>query len=146
MAIRPQAPRQGTVTSTVAVLVLAGCFAAPVLAASDRALLCQNEREADLAVAKHQLALTATSHDSDGMESVEVTATTIDSVATDHLLKPRVEATAREVFSEHAESETDAETALKTEPDDDEIARIRLHSLSQSQEMPFRRQMYRRDI
>ena len=121
MAVRPQAPRQGNIASTVAVLVLAGCFVAPVLA------------------------VTPASHEVTSNDSVETTATTIDSVAADHLLKPRVEATAREVFAESA-SVPNPEDVLEVESADDEIAEPRLRRMSENELVPFRRQMYRKDI
>lgn len=145
MAVRPQAPRQGNIASTVAVLVLAGCFAAPVLAASDRGFLCDKNREANLDIAGQALAVTPVSHEVTSNDSVETTATTIDSVAADHLLKPRVEATAREVFAESA-SVPNPEDVLEVESADDEIAEPRLRRMSENELVPFRRQMYRKDI
>lgn len=145
MAVRPQAPRQGNIASTVAVLVLAGCFAAPVLAASDRGFLCDKNREANLDIAGLELAVTPASHDVTSNDSVESAAATIDSVAADHLLKPRVEAAAREVFAESA-SESNPEEVLEVESDDDEIVEPRLRRVSENEAVTFRRQMYRKDI
>jgi hypothetical protein len=72
-------------------------------------------------------------------------STTVEAVADDHLLKPRVEATARQVFSD-ATSETETEESVEVESDDDEAAAPMLRSLSDNEVVPFRRQMYRRDI
>ena len=55
MAQRPQAPRQGNVASTAAVLLLASLFAAPAIAASDRGILCDRDQGATLDIARHDL-------------------------------------------------------------------------------------------
>ena len=145
MAVRPQAPRKGSVASTVAVLALAVCFAAPVLAASERGVVCDQNREANLDISGQELAATPASHEVQNNASIEPAATTIDSVAADHLLKPRVEATAREVFAESA-SDSDTEEVLEVESDDDEVEKPRLHRVSENDLVPSRRQMYRKDI
>jgi hypothetical protein len=124
------------------VLVLASCLAAPALAASDRGILCDKDQEATLDIAGHELALA--SHEAGDSDIAESVATTIDSVADDHLLKPRVEATAREVFAD-GESDTEFEEALEVESDD-EPAVPRLHRMSDNELVPFRRQMFRKDI
>lgn len=142
MAGRPQAPRQGNVATTVVVLVLATCFAAPVLAASDRGIRCDEDRGATLDIAGHELTLV--SHEASDTDVTETVATTIDSVADDHFLKPRVEATAREVFAD-GENETELEEALEIESGD-EPAAPRLRRVSDNELVPFRRQMYRKDI
>lgn len=145
MALRPRAPRQGTVASTAAILVLTGCLAAPVLAASDRGLLCDENRKANLDIAEQELATVQTSHEVNGDDPVDATATTIDSVAADHLLKPRVEATAREVFAVTT-GESDSEEVLQVDSDDEEVAKPRLRRMSDNKLAPVRRQMYRKDI
>ena len=142
MAQRPQAPRQGNVASTAAVLVLASLFAAPVLAASDRGILCAKEQNATLDIAEHEL--TVVSHEAVDSKVAEPVATTIDSVAENHLLKPRVEATAREVFTD-IEGETETDEPVEIESADDAEARD-LGPVSDNKLVPLRRQMYRRDI
>ena len=74
MAQRPQAPRQGNVASTAAVLVLASLFAAPVLAASDRGILCDRDQGATLDIAEHEL--TVVSHEAGDSNVAEPVATT----------------------------------------------------------------------
>jgi len=142
MAGRPQVPRQGNVATTVAVLVLASCIAAPALAASDRGILCDKDQRATLDIAGHELTLA--SHEAGDSEIAEPVATTIDSVADDHLLKPRVQATAREVFAD-GESDSELEKVLETDADD-EPAAPRLRRMSDNELVPFKRQMYRQDI
>ena len=142
MAQRPQAPRQGNVASTAAVLVLASLFAAPVLAASDRGILCDKDQGPTLDIAEHELAVVSSgAGDSSNAEPV---ATTIESVADDHLLKPRVEAAAREVFAD-GESEAEIDEAVELDSaDDDSMPRLR--PVSDNKLVPLRRQMFRRDI
>ena len=142
MAQRPQAPRQGNVASTAAVFLLASLLAAPVLAASDRGILCDKDREATLDIAEHELAVV--SHEVSDGEIAEPVATTIESVADDHLLKPRVEATAREVFIDvDSEAET-SEPAELNSADDADTRKLR--PVTDNKLAPLRRQMFRKDI
>lgn len=140
MADRLRQPKRGDIAATAAVLVLAGCFAAPVLAAPDRGLGCNDNHAASLDVAGHELTLT--SHEISGDDSPESVAAPIDSVADDHLLKPRVEATARKVFAD----DDAAQDTEEAKPEGEEVTQIRLRRLSDNELVPFRRQMYRRDI
>lgn len=146
MAQRPQMPRQGNKASTVAVLVLAGCFAAPVLAASDSGVLCDESHKATLDIATRELTVSRASHELDDRDTAEVAATTIDSVADDHLLKPRVEAAAREVFATESEAEAKADETLEIEADLEESADPILRPMSENKMLPLRRLMYRIDI
>jgi len=139
MAARLREPKQGDIAATAAVLLLAGCFAAPVLAAPDRGA-CNNDLTATLDVTTYELTLT--SHEISGEDEPESVATTIESVADDHLLKPRVEAAAREVFADD-EATQDAEEA---KPDGDEVTQTRVRPVTDNALVPFRRQMYRKDI
>lgn len=141
MATRPKEPKRGDIAVTATILVLAGCFAAPVLAASDRSLSCTEKRAATLDVATHELTLT--SHEVSSTDNTESAATTIESVADDHLLKPRVEAAARKVFADDGE-ETQSDD--EAESDIDEVTESRLRPVSDNELVPFRRQMFRRDI
>ena len=142
MAQRPQAPRQGNVASTAAVLVLASVFAAPVLAASDRGILCDNDQGPTLDIAEHELVVV--SHEAGDSRNTEPVATTIESVADDHLLKPRVEATARKVFAD-GESEAEIDEPADLDSEDDE-SMPRLRPVSNNKLVPLKRQMFRRDI
>lgn len=127
MAGRQKQPKQGIIAATAAVLVLAGWFAAPVLAAPDRAAICDKNREATLEI------------------QADTVASTIEAVADNHLLKPRVEATARRVFTDRT-SDTDSDDVLEIEAEDEEAAAPRLRPISDNKVVPFKRQMYRRDI
>ena len=127
MAGRHKQPKHGHIAATAAVLVLAGWFTGPVLAAPDRETLCDSNLEATLDI------------------KADTMSTTIEAVADDHLLKPRVEAAARKIFSDSA-SESETEEIVEIEYGDDEAPTPRLRSLSDNKLVPFRRQMYRRDI
>ncbi len=140
MAVRPTAPKRGNIAATAAVLLLTGCFAVPVLAAPDRGLACRDDRAASLDVETHELA--TASHEVSGNDEPRSVATTIESVADDHLLKPRVEAAARKVFADDSASQ-DAEVA---ESEGDEVTETRLRRVSDNELVPFRRQMFRKDI
>lgn len=140
MAVRLREPKRGDMAATAAFLVLAGCFAAPVLAAPDRGPACSDDLAATLDVATHELTLT--SHEISGDDKPESVATTIESVAADHLLKPRVEAAARKIFADDGATQ-DADEAKS---ESDELRQTRLRPLSDNELVPFRRQMYRRDI
>lgn len=140
MAVRPTEPKRGNIAATAAVLLLAGCFAVPVLAAPDRGLTCSDDRAATLDVETYELA--PVSHEVSGSEKPESVATTIQSVADDHLLKPRVEAAARKVFADDDASQ-DTEVA---ETEGDEVTKTRLRRVSDNELLPFKRQMFRKDI
>lgn len=127
MTGRQDQAKQGHIAATAAMLVLAGWISTPAFAAADRDIQCDKDAEATLEVKADSM------------------STTVEAVANDHLLKPSVEATAREVFSDPT-SETEMEEAVEAESEDDEAAAPRLRPLSDNKLVPFRRQMYRRDI
>ena len=128
MTGRQNQAKQGRIAGIAAVLVIAGWMTTPVFAAPGRDAQCDKDAEATLEVK------------ADSMSN------TIEAVADDHLLKPGVEATARQVFSDTAASEAELEEAVEVESDDDEAETPRLRPLSDNELVPFRRQMYRRDI
>ena len=127
MTGRQDQAKQGHIAAIAAMLVLAGWISTPVLAATDRDIQCDKDAEATLEVKADSM------------------STTVEAVADDHLLKPRVEETARRVFADTT-SETETEEAVEVESDDDETATTRLRPLSDNELVPFRRQMYRWDI
>jgi len=144
MAIRPKEPKRGNIAAAAAVLALAGWSAAPVLAASDHRVLCEENREATLDIDRQVLTTAPVSHEASN-GATETAATTIDSVAEDHLLKSRVEATVRKVFADSID-ETDAEETGDIDSGDDEVTELRLRPMSENEMVPSRRQMYRKDI
>ena len=127
MAYNPRKPQQGN-TLAAASLLLAGLVAVPAMAAPERDVLCDESHKATLEVSETALTPTTVNASTELLE--------------DHLLKPRVEATAREVFDERDEGTDDEENIEAVEAD----VEATVPSLSDGKPKPFRRQMYRRDI
>jgi len=127
MARRQRQSKQSNIAATAAIFVLAGWFATPALATPDRDTICDKNRVATLDI------------------QTRTVSTTIEAVADNHLLKPRVEATARKVFTDNA-SETDTDEALEIDAEDAEADAPRLRPISDNDVVPFKRQMYRKDI
>lgn len=130
MAVRPRKPQQGTTASAAAAFVLAGWFAAPALAAPDHDILCDESHDATLEVTERELSATPVNTSEELLEN--------------HLLKPRVEATAREVFSE-IDEDADGDDPDKSEADDAPVESV-IPSLPNAEMLRIKRQMYRRDI
>lgn len=132
MAVRLKEPRQTINTAATAALVLVGLVAAPVFAAPDRALLCDDTAKADLDIAAAELTATPLSNNDEILES--------------HLLKPRAESAARGAFAEQ-QAETDDADVQDTEVADEGAAtEPGIRSASDRKVTPYKRQMYRRDI
>lgn len=129
MGERPQAPQHGRTATAAVLLALAGWMAGPAFAAPEPDLLCANERDATLVVTGAELSATPVN--------------TSNELLGNHLLKPRVEATARKVFAEEnaAEDERGSEDAA-VDPPREPLSR----SATDTQATPHRRPMYRRDI
>ncbi len=128
MGVRPQVTQEGR-TAATALLVLAAWMAGPAVAAPEPDLLCAGELDASLVVPQAELAATPVN--------------TSDELLANHLLKPRVKATAREVFADEEGSDAqDATEEASADAPVDPVSR----SSSESEVTPFRRQMYRRDI
>ena len=69
-------------------------------------------------------------------------------MSADRLLKPRFEATVREVFAEDEEEaqETESEAEADAEAEQPKALRIRVPGVTDEDLVRFKRQMYRRDI
>ena len=117
MAVRPTEPQQGISAAAAALLMLAGWIAGPALAAPD-----PDESQQALAAAP---------------------ANSSEELLKDHLLKPRVEATARKVFAET--NEADQEESDSDDVDLPEPGPV-IQGLSDGEVAPLKRQMFRRDI
>ena len=128
MAIRPRMPQQGN-TAAAAALLLLGWIAGPVLAAPDHDVLSDENHDATLDVSRQALIATPVNSSEELLEN--------------HLLKPRVEATARKVFAKE-----DEQTGEETDREEMEMPRAGpvIQGLSDGEVSPLRRQMYRRDI
>jgi hypothetical protein len=128
MAHNPRTPQQGNTLAAASLLALASLVAGPALAAPEHDLLCDENHEATLEVASSELAT--------------IPANAHDKLLQEDALKPRVEASAREIFSEGAKGTDDK---ADVEADENEAAPA-VPSLSDGQPKPYKRQMYRRDI
>ena len=145
MAVRPTASKQHSLTALTALLSLAALHAAPVLAASDHEILCEESHVATLEVAEQELTARLVSHDIDASRIADLASSSSDALSKDHLLKPRVEAAVREVFTE-TDSSSLAEEGPVTEPDETVIQELAAPPMSDGKTGPLKRQMYRRDI
>jgi hypothetical protein len=129
MAARLKQSGQRTTATATAALVVAAWFTAPVFAAAAPDLLCNDPMSATLEVAEDDLTATPVSNNEEAMK--------------DHLLKPRVKAAVREVFSEGDEDDIEE---LDIEAIEEDPAKARIERMSDGEPVPVKRQMYRRDI
>jgi hypothetical protein len=123
---------QRNYVAATAVLLLAGLLAAPVLAAPEHKLLC--EEDADMA-----LELTVT-------ELSAIPVNSNEEMLQGHLLKPRTEAAARSAFAEESIDTEDVLDSEELEADEPVVADPGIPSASKQKQPIYKRQMYRRDI
>ena len=140
MVGRPDTPKHGKTTAALALLLLAGGVATPVLAAPDHNILCDEHHEATLDISTDELIARPASHELDARENGDETET----VSADKLLKPRFDATVREVFAEDDDEVQETET--ETETEEPKALRNLVPGISDDDPVRFKRQMYRRDI
>lgn len=145
MAIRPTVSKQRNISALVALLSLGAWHAAPVFAASEHEILCEESHDATLEVTAYELTARPVSHDVDASETADLASSSIDVLSNDHLLKPRVDAAVRKVFTD-TEMKTLPEQQPVGEPDDSVIQEPAAPPMSDRQAKPVKRQMYRRDI
>jgi len=145
MAVQSTASKQHGLTALAALLSLAALHAAPVLAASDHEILCEESHAATLEVAEQELTARPVSHNIDASDITDLASSSSHALSKDHLLKPRVEAAVREVFTE-ADASSLAEEEPVTEPDEAVIQELGAPPMSDGKIGPLKRQMYRRDI
>jgi len=145
MAVRPTGRKQGNIAAVAASLLLtalvATLSAAPTFAAPAYEALCNKTHDATLDVSENELTATPVSHDVVEPDSAD----RVDVLSADHLLKPRVEATVREVFVD-SDDEAEPAEAVPTEADDPVIMNTRVPGVSDDELARFKRQMYRKDI
>ena len=141
MVGRPDAPKQGNTAGALALLVLTCGFALPVLAAPNHDILCDDHHEATLDVTASELTATPVSHEPETKEAED----SAETVSADQLLKPRFDATVREIFADEDEDGEDVEET-EIEVEDPAALRIRVPGVSDEDLVRFKRKMYRRDI
>lgn len=153
MAGRQSAPKQGNAFAANAViLLLAAWFAAPVTAAPNIEIGCEDVADATLEIPVHKLNAEIVNHD---LEAGDVDEQTIgsdsDVLTAAHYLTPQAEATLRKVFDDTARPLADL--APRNDDSDDDVAReelldmnARVPGVTDSELARYRRQMYRSDI
>jgi len=129
MTVRPEKTGQGTIAATAAALLLTGLIMAPVLAAPEPD--CDESSTPNLTVSATDLTATPVNG---GKELLK-----------NHLLKPRAESAVRTAFADE-NAEADVEDEAAEEPVDSLTPEPIVPSVSDSQPIPIKRQMYRRDI
>ena len=135
-------PQQRNIAATLALLLMTSGAATPAAAAPNHDILCDEHHEATLDVSAEELATRPVSHDLAAQKNPQDTET----VSASQVLKPRFDATVREVFAEDEKSATEAEAKAEPEVEEPSALRIRVPGISDEELVRFKRQMYRRDI
>jgi hypothetical protein len=131
MAVRPEKPVQDkTAVSAAGVVLLLG-LSAPVLAAPDRDVRCEDS-EPTLSVSATELSVSPVNSSEELLD--------------EHLLRPRAESAMRSAFADDLEEAEEPE-AESVDDDEDVLQETPVIPSAFGREpSPFKRQMYRRDI
>lgn len=148
MAGRQSATKQGNAFAANAViLLLAAWFAAPVTAAPNIEIGCEDVADATLEIPVHKLNAEIVNHDVDD----QAIGSDSDVLTPAHYLTPQAQATLRKVFDDTARPL--AELAPRNDDSVDDVAReelpdmnARVPGVTDSELARYRRQMYRSDI
>lgn len=148
MAGRQSATKQGNAFAANAViLLLAAWFAAPVTAAPNIEIGCEDVADATLEIPAHKLNAEIVNHDVDD----QAIGSDSDVLTPAHYLTPQAQATLRKVFDDTARPL--AELAPRNDDSVDDVAReelpdmnARVPGVTDSELARYRRQMYRSDI
>ena len=132
MAAKLRQPRQQVIAATATMFALAGLIAAPVLAAPERDLLCDDSTDALLAVSPIELTATPVNNSDELLES--------------HVLRPRTEAAVRGAFSHEVPGDDAEIEAQEAEANEAAVPDPGAHSALESKRPVYKRHMYRRDI
>jgi len=141
MAVRPIERKQGNLTALAVSLVLAAGFVTSANGAPVHRTICSETHDATLEVSRIELTASLVNHDMEDQD----TADKVDSLAADHLLRPRAAATMREVFAD-SDDEAEQTEAEQAEADEAVIMNTRVPGYSDDELTRFKRQMYRKDI
>jgi hypothetical protein len=145
MAPRQTASKHSTITAIAALLLVGAWHTTPVLAASDHEILCDESHSATLEIAEYELTPRQAGNDPATSNMADLTSSNNEVLSEDHLLKPRVEATVREVFDDPEENSL-TEPEPVDEADNAAIQELSSPHMTDGHAAPFKRQMYRRDI
>jgi hypothetical protein len=141
MAVRPTERKQGNLTALAVSLVLATGFVTSANGAPVHGTLCSETHDATLEVSEIELTASLVNHEMESQDSADK----VDTLAADHLLRPRAAATIREVFADGDDEAEQSETA-QAEADEAVIMNTRVPGYSDDELTRFKRQMYRKDI
>jgi len=151
MAGRQSTPVQGTTsTASAVVLLLAACFAAPVIAAPNIDIRCDDVADATLEIPVHELKAEVVNHDVETDIADESEAES-DVLKPAHYLTPQAEARLQKAFEDASPPLATAKPASDDDVDTvdgDEFPGMntRVPGVSDSELARYRRQMYRIDI
>jgi hypothetical protein len=115
----------------LAALVMVGLASVPVLAAPGPALRCESSKPVVSPPTTSELAASPAAADDETLKN--------------HLLNTDARSAARGAFADEASTEVSDEAALEAD-EEDSPADPGLRSASEGEALPFKRQMYRRDI
>ena len=142
MTPRQTASKHSTFTAAAALCLLGAWYAAPAFAASDHEIFCDDSHRATLEVAEHELVPRQVSHEN---TTADLASSKDDVLAKDHLLKPGAEATVRDVFAA-PKGDGLTEEEVIDEADDVSMPELSTSPMTDGHAVPFKRQMFRRDI
>ena len=141
MAARPTERKQGNLAALAVSLVLAAGFVTSANGAPVHGTLCSETHDATLEVSEIELTASLVNHEMEGQDAADK----VDTLAADHLLRPRAAATIREVFAD-SDDEAEQSEAAQAEADETVIMNTRVPGYSDDELTRFKRQMYRKDI
>lgn len=118
-------------TAPLAALVLVGLASVPVLAAPGPALRCESSKPEVSPPTTAELAASPAAADDETLKN--------------HLLNTDARSAARGAFADEAPADVGDEAVLEAD-EEDAPADPGLHSASEGEALPYKRQMYRRDI
>lgn len=131
MAAGPEKSGHVIIAAAAAAFAFAALIAAPVLAAPESDLDCDENTVPALDVSATVLTATPVNNSEELLKS--------------HLLKSRADSAVRAAFADE-EAATDAEEEIAEEPVDAIATKPAVPSASDGEPSPYKRQMYRRDI
>lgn len=142
MAVRPSEQKQGNLAALAVGLVLATGFVTSAHGAPVHGTLCSETHDATLEVSRNELTASLVNHEMEGQDAADEK---MDTLAADHLLRPRAAATIREVFADR-DDEAEPSDAAENEADEAVTMNTRVPGYSDAELMRFKRRMYRKDI
>lgn len=132
MAVTLRQPGQHAFAASATALVLAALLAAPVLAAPERGLLCDDNTVQALDISPDELTATPVSNSDELLEN--------------HLLKPQTKAAVRGAFPNETSGDEGKIDTAETEVNETGVPEPGIHSASEQKRAVYKRPMYRRDI